>query len=169
LHTSSPASRRTCFWDVDRRDCGGAEQTNKPAAPNPASAAGNAASPAIAEQADRLIKQVGAYIGSAQQFTFHADVTFDHVLPSGRKLQFASAEEVVLQRPGRLYVEWNGDLGSRQFWYDGKSVTLYDPVMPFYASEAAPPELDNMLAQLLPKLNSPASLYGRLVDEAGYF
>ena len=142
---------------------------NKPATPNPASAAGNAASPAIAEQADRLIKQVGAYIGSAQQFTFHADVTFDHVLPSGRKLQFASAEEVVLQRPGRLYVEWNGDLGSRQFWYDGKSVTLYDPVMPFYASEAAPPELDNMLAQLLPKLNSPASLYGRLVDEAGYF
>ena len=142
---------------------------NKTAAPNPASAAGNAASPAIAEQADRLIKQVGAYIGSAQQFTFHADVTFDHVLPSGRKLQFASAEEVVLQRPGRLYVEWNGDLGSRQFWYDGKSVTLYDPVMPFYASEAAPPELDNMLAQLLPKLNSPASLYGRLVDEAGYF
>jgi len=74
-----------------------------------------------------------------------------------------------LQRPGRLYVEWNGDLGSRQFWYDGKSVTLYDPVMPFYASEAAPPELDNMLAQLLSKLNSPASLYGRLVDEAGYF
>jgi hypothetical protein len=32
-------------------------------------------------------------------------------------------------------------------------VTLYDPTMPFYASEMAPPELDNMLAQLLPKLN----------------
>src|SRR5215831_4672976 len=27
------------------------------------------------------------------------------------------------------------------------------PAMPFYASEAAPPELDTMLAQLLPKLN----------------
>jgi hypothetical protein len=94
-----------------------------------------------------------AYIGSAQQLTFHADVTFDHVLPSGQKLQFSSAEEVVLQRPGRLYVEWNGDLGVRQFWYDGKSVTLYDPAMPFYASEAAPPEIDKMLAELLPKLN----------------
>jgi hypothetical protein len=89
---------------------------NKPAAPKagPAAAA-KAGAPAVAEPADRLIKQVSAYIGSAQQFTFHADVTFDHVLPSGQKLQFSSAEEVVLQRPGRLYVEWNGDLGARQF------------------------------------------------------
>src|SRR5215813_3047247 len=122
---------------------------NKPAGP----AATNASAPAIAGPADRLIKEMSAYIGSANEFTFHADVTFDHVLPSGQKLQFSSAEDVVLQRPGRLYVEWTGDLGARVFWYDGKAVTLYDPAMPFYASEAAPPELDTMLAQLLPKLN----------------
>jgi hypothetical protein len=126
---------------------------NKPAAPNAAPPATNGVAPAVAEQADRLIKEMSAYIGSANEFTFHAHVTFDHVLPSGQKLQFSAAQEVVLQRPGRLYVEWTGDLGSRQFWYDGKSVTLYDPAMPFYANEAAPPELDAMLGQLLPKLN----------------
>jgi hypothetical protein len=126
---------------------------NKSPAPAAPAAAASAASPAIAEQADRLLKEMGAYIGSAQEFTFHADVTFDHVLPSGQKLQFSAAEEVMLQRPGRLYVEWNGDLGARQFWYDGKTVTLYDPAMPFYAGEAAPPNLDNMLGQLLPKLD----------------
>jgi hypothetical protein len=126
---------------------------NKPAAPNTAPPTTNAPAPAVAEQADRLLKEVGAYIGSANEFTFHAEITFDHVLPSGQKLQFSAAEEVVLQRAGRLYVEWTGDLGSRQFWYDGKSVTLYDPAMPFYASEAAPPEIDTMLAQLLPQLN----------------
>jgi hypothetical protein len=127
----------------------GASAQNRPAAPP---AATNVPAPGVAEQADRLLKEVGAYIGSAEQFTFHADITFDHVLPSGQKLQFSAAEEVVLQRPGRLYVEWNGDLGARQFWYDGKSVTLYDPAMPFYASEAAPPEIDGMLDQLVPKL-----------------
>jgi hypothetical protein len=126
---------------------------NKQAAPAAAPPTSNATAPAVAEAADRLIKEMSAYIASAKEFTFHADATFDHVLPSGQKLQFSSAEEVVLQRPGRLYIEWTGDLGSRQFWYDGKSVTLYDPSMPFYASEAAPPEIDNMLAQLLPKLN----------------
>jgi hypothetical protein len=126
---------------------------NKPAAPAAPTAAASAAAPAIAEPADRLLKEMGAYIGSAQEFTFHADVTFDHVMPSGQKLQFSAVEDVMLQRPGRLHIEWNGDLGDRQFWYDGKSVTLYDPAMPFYASEAAPPEIDSMLAQLLPKLD----------------
>ena len=64
-----------------------------------------------------------------------------------------AAEEIVLKRPGGLYVEWNGDLGARQFWYDGKSMTLYDPATPFYVSGTAPPEIDAMLAQLLPKLD----------------
>ncbi len=89
---------------------------------------------------------MGEYIGSAEQFTFHADITFDHVLPSGQKLQYAASEDVALQRPGGLYVEWSGDLGDRQFWYDGKSVTLYDPATPFYASDAAPADNDAMLA-----------------------
>jgi hypothetical protein len=131
----------------------GARAQNRPTSPATPATSTNAPAPAIAEQTDRLIKEMSAYIGSADQFTFHADVTFDHVLPSGQKLQFAAAEEVVLKRPGGLYVEWNGDLGARQFWYDGKSVTLYDPATPFYANEAAPSEIDSMLDQLVPKLN----------------
>src|SRR6516164_5549207 len=127
---------------------------NKPAPSSaPPAAAATAAATGVAEPAERLIKEMSAYIGSAQQFTFHADVTFDLVLPSGQKLQFSAAEEVVLQQPGRLYVEWNGDLGARQFWYNGKSVTLYDPATPFYSSEAAPPEIDSMLVELLPTLD----------------
>jgi hypothetical protein len=126
---------------------------NPPTAPSAPSAAANAAPPAVAEQADRLLRQMGAYIGSAEQFTFHADIVFDHVLPSGQKLQFSAAEDVALQRPNRLYVEWTGDLGDRQFWYDGTSITLYDPATPFYATEAAPPELDTMLDKLVPQVD----------------
>jgi hypothetical protein len=68
----------------------GASAQNRPGPPVPPV---NNPAPAVAEQADRLIKEMGAYLGSAQQFTFHADVTFDHVLPSGQKLQFSAAEE----------------------------------------------------------------------------
>ena len=130
-----------------------ASAQNRPVTPAAPATSTNSSAPAVAEQADRLLKEMSAYIGSAQEFTFHADISFDHVLPSGQKLQFSAAEEVALQRPGRLYVEWNGDLGARQFWYDGKSVTLYDPATPFYASAAAPSEIDGMLEQLVPKLD----------------
>lgn len=96
-------------------------------------------------QPDQWLKQMGAYIGAMNEFTFHADITFDHVLPSGQKLQYLAAEDVALQRPARLYVEWTGELGDRQFWYDGKAVTLYDPATPFYGSEQAPAGIDAML------------------------
>jgi hypothetical protein len=118
----------------------------------PAQTPTTAAPPAVAEQADLMLKQMGAYLGAAEQFTFHADITFDHVLPSGQKLQYSAAEEVALQRPGRLYVEWSGDLGDRQFWYDSTSITLFDPATPFYASDAAPPDIDAMLEKVVTQL-----------------
>ena len=127
-----------------------AQTTSGPSGAPPASVG---APSAVAEQASLALRQMATYVGSAEQFTFHADITFDHVLPSGQKVQFSASEEVALQRPGRLYVAWSGDLGDRQFWYDGKSVTLYDPATPFYASEPAPAEIDAMLDKLLPQLN----------------
>jgi hypothetical protein len=38
------------------------------------------------------------------------------------------------------------------FWYDGKSATIYDPSTPFYASEAAPAEIDGVLDMVLARL-----------------
>lgn len=116
-------------------------------------ATADVAAPAVSPETDRLLKEMSNYLGAAQAFTFHADIIFDHVLPSGQKLQFSAAEDVALQRPGGLYVEWSGDLGDRRFWYDGKSVTLYDPSTPFYARETAPADLDSMLEKLLPELH----------------
>jgi hypothetical protein len=65
----------------------------------------------------------------------------------------------MLKRPGDgLYVEWNRDLGAHQFWQDGKSATLYNPAMPFYASYTRLPYLENMLEQLVTKIGFCAHL-----------
>ncbi len=124
--------------------------------------------PVVAEQADRLLKEASDYIATAQQFTFHADISFDHVLPSGQTLQFSASEDVALMRPNRLYIEWASDLGDRQFWYDGTSITLYQPGSPFYATEAAPPATDDMLDKVLSQLDFAPALsdffYGRPYD-----
>ncbi len=107
-----------------------------------------AETPVVSPSADRLLRQMSDYLGSSGEFTFHADILFDHVLPSGQKLQYAAGEDVALQRPGKLYVEWSGDLGDRQFWYDGAAITLLDPATPFYASQAAPADIDTMLSTI---------------------
>lgn len=58
--------------------------------------------PDASAQAAEFLKQMSGYVGSANEFTFRADVTLEHVLPSGQKLQFMAVEEVALQRPGHL-------------------------------------------------------------------
>lgn len=111
-----------------------------------------AAAPVVAAKADALLKQMGDYLAGADEFTFTADVTFDHVLPTGQKLAFAAREDVGVQRPDRAYVDWQSDLGARRFWYDGTTLTVTDPATPFYAAEAAPATLDATLDLVETKL-----------------
>ena len=106
----------------------------------------------VTEAAERLLKEMGAYIGSAGQFTFRTETTFDHVLPSGQKLQFNGQENVALVRPNGLYVEWGGDLGGRKLWYDGKEVTLLDSATQAYGVQPAPPTIDAMLDKVTEQL-----------------
>jgi hypothetical protein len=128
-----------------------AQQAQSPLTPT-APAAG-AAAPTVSEEADRLLREMGKYIATADQFTVHADITFDHVLPSGQKLQYSATEEIALQRPNQLYIEYDGDLGQRRFWYDGQKITLFDTGTPFYASEAAPPQMDAALQKMSDELD----------------
>ena len=116
-----------------------------PSSPPPPAAADR---PAVSPSPERVLHQMSEYLGSAGEFTFHADILFDHVLPSGQKLQYSAGEDVALQRPGRLYVEWTGDLGDRQLWYDGGAVTLFDPSTPYFASQSAGGDVDTMLDAL---------------------
>ena len=125
-------------------------QTPSKSGPQPKAGAN---APAVARDADQLLKNMGSYIGSASQFAFGADVVFDQVLPSGQKVQFSAAQSVALKRPADLYVDWTGDLGSRRFWYDGSAISLYDPIAQFYARTTAPPEIDSMLDTLVKNLD----------------
>ena len=108
-----------------------------------------AKAPIVDPQADRLLREMGDYLKSAQQFSFQAEITFDDVLPSGQKIQFGATEDVAVRRPGSAYVEYRGDVGSRRFWYNGETITLYDPGHNFYASEKVPPKLDEAINHLM--------------------
>ena len=101
--------------------------------------------PMVAPRADQLLREMGAYLASADEFTIRAEVTFDHVLPTGQKLQFGAIEDMGVRRPNQVYVDWRSDLGERKLWYDGTAVTIVDPSTPFYAVQPAPADLDATL------------------------
>jgi hypothetical protein len=104
--------------------------------------------PNIDPRADQLLTRSCEDLGSSKAFTFHAEITFDKVLPSNVKLQFAAAADYAVQRPDQLAVEFHSDLGGKEIWYNGTKVTILDPPHMFYATAKVPDSIDGMMERL---------------------
>jgi hypothetical protein len=105
--------------------------------------------PIVDPRARELLRAMSEYLAGAKTFTVRATLAFDHVLPSGQKIQLGAVEDVAVMRPNRAYVEYDGDVGSKRLWYDGKALTMYDPIDGVYASAPMPGNIDAMFDKLL--------------------
>jgi hypothetical protein len=107
--------------------------------------------PMVDPRADRILRNMSEYLAGAEQFTVRADIRFDDVIASGQKIQYTAVEDVAVRRPNRVYSEYDGDLGSKRLWYDGKSITMYDSTAGVYASSPMPGKIDAALDELMKK------------------
>lgn len=105
--------------------------------------------PVVDPRADALLKQMGSYLAESKQFSFRADIVFDAMLPSQQQIQLSAIEDVAVRRPDRAYVEYQGDLGDKRLWYDGKQVTLFDVGEDVWAIAKVPNKIDAAIDYLL--------------------
>jgi hypothetical protein len=111
----------------------------------PALSAGQETMPAIDPKADTILKQMSGFMDSLDQFSFHAEITTDQLWTSGQKLQFSKSVDLFLKRPNRLRANARGDIADREFYYDGKTITLFGKDVNYYASLKAPPHIEGAL------------------------
>jgi hypothetical protein len=113
----------------------------------------------IDPQAEKLLKRMSEYLASRQQFSLKAESTLEVVLTSGQKIQFDSPATLEVSRPNKLRAHRKGDIANQEFFYDSKTLTLYNPKENLYATVAAPPTIDEMLDFAREKLDiiAPAS------------
>lgn len=117
-----------------------------PASPGTAAAASSEATGRVIDRAaERLMVDFCGLLTAADRFSFQLDASFDEVLRTGTRVQYHKSSEVVVQRPDRLRVDAESDKGARSFFYDGKTLAVYDPDRNLYAVFPAPPTLDAML------------------------
>jgi hypothetical protein len=95
-----------------------------------------------------LVRRMGALLQSAKAIEMQAEIAYDEVLASGRKLQFAAALEASLRRPNGLEIEYRSDLGGKRLWYDGKTFTLLDLLEHAYVAKPAPKSAGALLDAL---------------------
>src|SRR6266850_1184897 len=123
----------------------------------------------IDPQAEKLLRRMSNYLASRQQFTLKAESTLEAVLTSGQKLQYDSPATLSVSRPNKLHAHRKGDLANQEFFYDGKTLTLYNPRENLYATTAAPATLDETLDFAREKLDiiAPAAelLYKNAADK----
>jgi hypothetical protein len=126
-----------------------------------------AARPDIEPQAAKILKQMSDYLVGLKQFSFQADNTEDVLLTSGQRIQYGKNVTVYVRRPNRIRADFGGDKNDGQFFYDGKTITLFDRRKNFYTSIDAPPEINAALDYAIQAFNLRAPL-ADLIYSKGY-
>jgi hypothetical protein len=100
----------------------------------------------VVEQAalDRL-KAMSEKLAAAKAFTFRSRSTVEMPAKTGQFLTRFLESEVALERPNKLRSNVAGDEAGFQFYYDGATVSAFDPQRNLYATIAAPATIDAML------------------------
>ena len=104
-----------------------------------------AQAPAVDPAATQILKRMTDYLGGLKQFSVHTQNNIEDVLDSGQRVDFDVSASVILSRPNKLRAERKGDLLNQIFYYNGKTLTLYNPSDKVYATESAPDTIEGML------------------------
>jgi len=109
-------------------------------------AAQSVPAPTVEPDALAGLNRMSAALKAMPDLAFDADVTNEDVLSTGQKLQYAGTLSVDVHRPDGLKLIASSDEKLREFYYDGKSLTIYSPRLKLYATVPAPDTIGKTLA-----------------------
>ncbi len=98
--------------------------------------------PGVERRADRILREMGAYLGAATEFTFHADVTYDSLVEDRQMLQYGGTADVSVLRPDRIRAEYRGDERQSSVVFDGRTATIHDLAKNVYSVTEVPAGID---------------------------
>lgn len=105
-----------------------------------------AQAPAVDPAAVRILKSMTDYLGGLKQFSLKTQNTIEDLTGSGHRVDYDVSAIMVLKRPNKLYAERKGELIDQNFYYNGKTLTLYHPSNKVYAAQPAPGTIEGMLS-----------------------
>lgn len=112
------------------------------------------AAPAVDPAAIAALDKMGAALRAMKQFAVTSDTSIEYVLDSGQKVQLDGEVIYKVKQPNEFYAEVKSDRKQRQFFYDGKDLTIYSPRLKYYAT------IDGVNASLHDMVLGAAEDYG---------
>ena len=116
----------------------------------------NAENKNIDPKADELLHKMSDTLANVSSFSVSTSETHDRHKRSGKTGQLNFSRQIILQRPGGLWMHAVGVKGGEaSVWYDGKLLTLQSDVEKVYASVEMPPTLDEAIDYAATNLDLP--------------
>jgi hypothetical protein len=114
--------------------------------------------PIIEPKADQYLKAMSSFLAGLKTYSFQVEEFFDEVQDDGQKLQFSNQRHLSISRPDKMFGEDEGDTANSLFYYDGKTVTVFDRGQMTYATEKVPGTIDAMLDDLHDRFETDQTL-----------
>jgi hypothetical protein len=120
----------------------------------------------IDPKADAALRRMSDYVGGLKTFKVDATTVDEKVTADGQKVQALQQSTLTVRRPGELRVDRLGPNGHATFIYDGKRFALYNRDKKVYATEAAPPTLDEAVDKARERLHVDAPAADLIVPDS---
>jgi hypothetical protein len=132
------------------------------ASQDPQGSTGGGSSLGVDPNVVKALDRMGAYLRTLTAFDVEATTSTDEVLDTGQKVQFDGTAQLQVRRPDKLHAEVKTDRKHREFFYDGKTFTVFGRQVDYYATVPAPPTLRELVTVL-------AQRYGIAIPLADLF
>jgi hypothetical protein len=96
----------------------------------------------IEKDAKEILRSMSDHLGGLTSFSVDADIDNEVVDLQGQKLHLNSSAELVIERPGNLYIHRKGGAGEVELIFDGKVVTIHGIRRNQYMQIASPGNID---------------------------
>lgn len=117
---------------------------NKPSPTSTINTEDKSQTPEVDQKAVEIFRRSMDYFSNLKQFSVQGQSTLEDLLDSGHRVDDQLAGKVTVNRPHQLRTERYGELLHQIFYYDGKTLTLYNPAQKVYATAPAPGTIDDM-------------------------
>jgi hypothetical protein len=106
---------------------------------------GSAQNPAVDPAAVQVLKRMTDFLDGLQQFSVNTHSMIDDLHVSGHRVDYDLTAIVTVKRPNRLLAVRTGELLDQRFFYDGRTLTLYNPSKKVYGTKPAPETIEKMI------------------------
>lgn len=109
-------------------------------------AAGTDQKPATVDPvAVSILYKMTSYMQGLEDFSVQTNTTLEDLLDSGQRVDFDVAAISTIRRPNKIRAQRTGGQFDQIFYYNGKTLTLFNPDDAVYATQSAPGTIEELL------------------------